>query len=129
LNKSSEEVIGEMEASGLQGRGGAGFSVGRKWKFVAAETRTPKYLICNADESEPLIFKDRVLMDINPHGLIAGMLVGAYASGASEGYIYIRGEYEHQAQRLEKAIEQAEANGLLGKNILGSIWLQSSCAS
>jgi NADH:ubiquinone oxidoreductase subunit F (NADH-binding)/NADH:ubiquinone oxidoreductase subunit E len=120
LSKSPNDVISEIEASGLQGRGGAGFSVGRKWKFVAAEKREPKYLICNADESEPLIFKDRVLMDSNPHGLIAGMLVGAFACGASEGYIYIRGEYEYQARRLEKAIEQAEANGLLGKNILGS---------
>jgi len=109
-----------MEASGLQGRGGAGFLVGRKWKFVAVEKRSPKYLICNADESEPLIFKDRVLMDSNPHGLIAGMLVGAYACGASEGYIYIRGEYEQQARRLEKAVAQAEAKGLLGGNILGS---------
>ena len=120
LSKKPDEVIAEVEASGLQGRGGAGFSVGRKWKFVAAEKRTPKYLICNADESEPLIFKDRVLMDSNPHRLIAGMLVGAYACGASIGYIYIRGEYEHQAQRLERAIEQAEANELLGEKILGS---------
>jgi NADH:ubiquinone oxidoreductase subunit F (NADH-binding) len=120
LLKKPDEVIADVEASGLQGRGGAGFSVGRKWKFVAAEKRSPKYLICNADESEPLIFKDRVLMDSNPHGLIAGMLVGAYACEASAGYIYIRGEYEHQAQRLERAIEQAEANGLLGEKILGS---------
>ena len=120
LNKKPDEVIAEMEASGLQGRGGAGFLVGRKWKFVAVEKRSPKYLICNADESEPLIFKDRVLMDSNPHGLIAGMLVGAYACGASEGYIYIRGEYEQQARRLEKAVAQAEAKGLLGGNILGS---------
>jgi NADH:ubiquinone oxidoreductase subunit F (NADH-binding)/NADH:ubiquinone oxidoreductase subunit E len=120
LGKKPDEVIAEMEASGLQGRGGAGFLVGRKWKFVAVEKRTPKYLICNADESEPLIFKDRVLIDSNPHQLIAGMLIGAYACGASEGYIYIRGEYEHQARRLEKAIAQAEAKGLLGENILSS---------
>jgi NADH:ubiquinone oxidoreductase subunit F (NADH-binding)/NADH:ubiquinone oxidoreductase subunit E len=120
LGKKPDEVIAEMEASGLQGRGGAGFLVGRKWKFVAVEKRTPKYLICNADESEPLIFKDRVLIDSNPHQLIAGMLIGAYACGASEGYIYIRGEYEHQARRLEKAIAQAEANGFLGDNVLGS---------
>jgi NADH:ubiquinone oxidoreductase subunit F (NADH-binding)/NADH:ubiquinone oxidoreductase subunit E len=120
LGKKPDEVIAEMEASGLQGRGGAGFLVGRKWKFVAVEKRTPKYLICNADESEPLIFKDRVLIDTNPHQLIAGMLIGAYACGASEGYIYIRGEYEHQARRLEKAITQAEAKGLLGANVLSS---------
>ena len=120
LGKKPDNVIAEMEASGLQGRGGAGFLVGRKWKFVAVEKRSPKYLICNADKSEPLIFKDRVLIDTNPHQLIAGMLIGAYACGASEGYIYIRGEYEYQARRLEKAIAQAETSGLLGENILSS---------
>ncbi len=104
LQKKPEEVIAEVEASGLQGRGGAGFPVGRKWKFVAAETRTPKYIICNADESEPLLFKDRVLMESNPHQVLEGMAIGAYATGASEGYIYIRGEYESQARRLERAI-------------------------
>jgi NADH:ubiquinone oxidoreductase subunit F (NADH-binding)/NADH:ubiquinone oxidoreductase subunit E len=113
-------VLSEVETSGLQGRGGAGFPVGRKWKFVASEKRTPRYMICNADEAEPLIFKDRVLIDTNPHQLLEGMIIGGYACGASEAWIYIRGEYEHQAQRLERAIAQAEEKGYLGENILDS---------
>src|SRR3972149_467611 len=113
-------VLAEVESSGLQGRGGAGFPVGRKWRFVASEKKTPRYIICNADESEPLIFKDRVLMDTNPHQLLEGMIVAGYACGASEAWIYIRGEYEHQARRLENAIKQAEEKNLLGENILGS---------
>lgn len=119
LGKKSGEVLAEVEASGLQGRGGAGFPVGRKWRFVANEERTPRYIICNADESEPLIFKDRVLIDTNPHQLIEGITIGGYACGASEAWIYIRGEYESQARRLERAIEQAEVRNLLGENILG----------
>jgi NADH:ubiquinone oxidoreductase subunit F (NADH-binding)/NADH:ubiquinone oxidoreductase subunit E len=120
LQQEPVAVLTEVEASGLQGRGGAGFPVGRKWRFVASEKRTPRYIVCNADESEPLIFKDRVLIDTNPHQLIEGMTIAGYAAGASEGWIYIRGEYEHQAQRLENAIQQAEAKGVLGDNILGS---------
>lgn len=113
-------VLSEVEASGLQGRGGAGFPVGRKWKFVASEKRTPRYLVCNADEAEPLIFKDRVLIDTNPHQLLEGIIIGGYACGAAEAWIYIRGEYEHQARRLEQAIKQAEEKNLLGENILNS---------
>ena len=120
LRRTPEEVIAIVEASGLQGRGGAGFPVGRKWKFVAAEKRTPRYIVCNADESEPLIFKDRVLIETNPHQLLEGLLIAGYACGASEAWIYIRGEYEYQARRLENAIAQAEAKKLLGENILGS---------
>jgi NADH:ubiquinone oxidoreductase subunit F (NADH-binding) len=120
LQMKPEEVIAIVEASGLQGRGGAGFPVGRKWKFVAAEKRTPRYIVCNADESEPLIFKDRVLIETNPHQLLEGLLIAGYACGASEAWIYIRGEYEYQAQRLERAIEQAEEKGYLGENILDS---------
>ena len=120
LQQEPIAVLTEVEASGLQGRGGAGFPVGRKWRFVASEKRTPRYIVCNADESEPLIFKDRVLIDTNPHQLIEGMTLGAYATGACEGYIYIRGEYEYQARRLELAIKQAEEKNLLGENILGS---------
>lgn len=120
IQRKPEEVIAEVEASGLQGRGGAGFPVGRKWKFVAQAARTPKYIICNADESEPLIFKDRVLIDTNPHQLLEGMAIGGYACGANEAYIYIRGEYVAQAQRLERAIKQAEGKGWLGDNIQGS---------
>lgn len=114
------EVIAEVEKSGLQGRGGAGFPVGRKWNFVASAKSGPKYVICNADESEPLIFKDRVLIDTNPHQLLEGMAIGAYACGANEGWIYIRGEYDAQARRLEQAIQQAEQQGCLGGNIFGS---------
>ena len=113
-------VLSEVETSGLQGRGGAGFPVGRKWKFVASEKRTPRYMICNADEAEPLIFKDRVLIDTNPHQVLEGITIGGYACGASDAWIYIRGEYEHQARRLERAIEQAEEKGYLGENILDS---------
>jgi len=120
LQKKPEEILEIVEASGLQGRGGAGFPVGRKWKFVAGAQSTPKYIICNADESEPLIFKDRVLIDTNPHQLLEGMAIGGYACGASEGWIYIRGEYEYQAQRLERAILQAEEKRYLGENILDS---------
>lgn len=120
LHKKPEEAIAEVEASGLQGRGGAGFPVGRKWKFVAAEKRTPRYIVCNADESEPLIFKDRVLIETNPHQLLAGIIIAGYACGASEAWIYIRGEYESQARRLESAIRQAKEKNLLGENILGS---------
>jgi NADH:ubiquinone oxidoreductase subunit F (NADH-binding)/NADH:ubiquinone oxidoreductase subunit E len=120
LLRTPEEVIALVEESGLQGRGGAGFPVGRKWKFVATAGRSPRYMICNADESEPLIFKDRVLIDTNPHQLLEGMAIGGYACGATEAFIYIRGEYEDQAQRLERAIKQAEEKGWLGENIQGS---------
>lgn len=120
LLHTPEQVIGEVEASGLAGRGGAGFPVGRKWRFVFQAPRTPKYVICNADESEPLIFKDRVLIDTNPHQILEGIAIAGYATGASEAYIYIRGEYVKQAQRLECAIHQAEQAGYLGKNIQGT---------
>jgi NADH:ubiquinone oxidoreductase subunit F (NADH-binding)/NADH:ubiquinone oxidoreductase subunit E len=120
LTFSPEQVIAEVEASGLTGRGGAGFPVGRKWRFVFQAPRTPKYIICNADESEPLIFKDRVLIDTHPHQLIEGMAIAGYACGAREGTIYIRGEYAHQAERLERAIHQAKEHGWLGEKIQGS---------
>ncbi len=124
LNKAltlpSEQVISEIENSGLTGRGGAGFPVGRKWRFVAQAGRTPHYVICNADESEPLIFKDRVLIDTNPHQILEGMAIAGYATGSNEAFIYIRGEYASQAKRLENAIHQAEEAGLLGHQILKS---------
>jgi len=120
LTLTPEETLGEVEASGLTGRGGAGFPVGRKWRFVFQAPRKPKYIICNADESEPLIFKDRVLMDTHPHQLLEGMAIAGYACGSNEGYIYIRGEYRSQAERLEKAIRQAEEMGWLGEDIQGS---------
>ena len=120
LKHTPGEVIEIIEASGLQGRGGAGFPVGRKWRFVQQATQTPKYMIANADESEPLIFKDRILMDTNPHQLIEGITIGGYACGASEGFIYIRGEYDKQASKLEHAIDQARERGWLGENIQDS---------
>ena len=120
LRMKSDEVLAEVSASGLQGRGGAGFPTGAKWDFCRKAKGTPKYVICNADESEPLIFKDRVLIDTNPHRILEGMAIGGYACGANEAWIYIRGEYETQALRLEQAILQAEENGFLGKNILDS---------
>jgi len=120
LSQKPEAVIELIEKSGLQGRGGAGFPVGRKWQFVAGAKRTPKYILCNADESEPLIFKDRVLIDSNPHQLLEGILIAGYACGASEAWIYIRGEYEPQAARLERAIELAQQKSFLGERILGS---------
>jgi NADH:ubiquinone oxidoreductase subunit F (NADH-binding)/NADH:ubiquinone oxidoreductase subunit E len=120
LEQSPEAVISEVEASGLSGRGGAGFPVGRKWKFVAQAKRSPKYIVCNADESEPLIFKDRVLIDTNPHQILEGMAVAGYACGAEQAFIYIRGEYASQAERLLNAIQQAEKAGWLGDRIQGS---------
>ncbi len=120
LQSEPSTVLDLVESSGLQGRGGAGFPVGRKWRFVANEKRTPRYIVCNADESEPLIFKDRVLISTNPHQLLEGMTIAGFACGASAAWIYIRGEYEDQAQRLENAIRQAELKNLLGENILGS---------
>jgi NADH:ubiquinone oxidoreductase subunit F (NADH-binding)/NADH:ubiquinone oxidoreductase subunit E len=120
LAQNPETILGIVEASGHTGRGGAGFPVGRKWRFVAQAMSTPKYIICNADESEPLIYKDRVLIDTNPHQILEGMAIAGYATGANQGYIYIRGEYNLQAERLENAIKQAEAVGLLGNDIQGS---------
>lgn len=126
INKSpvypipSKSIIGMVETAGLRGRGGAGFPVGRKWAFVAAETRAPKYVVCNADESEPLVFKDRVLIESNPHQLLEGMALAAYAVGSQEGFIYIRGEYERQAKLLENAIAQATQAGYIGEHVLGS---------
>jgi len=120
LKKSPAEVLAEVEASGLTGRGGAGFPTGRKWQMVAQARQLPKYVVCNADESEPLVFKDRVLIDTNPHQLLEGLALAGYAVGAYEGFIYIRGEYEAQAARLERAIQQAEAHGRLGWRIRDS---------
>ncbi len=120
LTHTPEEILQILEASGLQGRGGAGFPVGRKWRFVAQAQGGQKYIIANADESEPLTFKDRALIDADPHQILEGMAIGAYACGASEAYIYIRGEYEQQARLLENAIDQAVQKGWLGKDIQGT---------
>ncbi len=120
LSLTPEQVVAVVENSGLTGRGGAGFPVGRKWRFVAQSGRMPRYVICNADESEPLIFKDRVLIDTNPHQILEGMAISGYATGSHEAFIYIRGEYAAQAARLERAISQAEEANLLGESILDS---------
>ncbi|WP_181304734.1 NADH-quinone oxidoreductase subunit NuoF [Rufibacter sp. XAAS-G3-1] len=117
---SPEEVVEEVKASGLRGRGGAGFPTGMKWSFLAKPEGKPRYLVCNADESEPGTFKDRYLMEKLPHLLIEGMITSSYALGARTSYIYIRGELLYVLRILEKAIAEAYANGFLGENILGS---------
>jgi NADP-reducing hydrogenase subunit HndC len=117
---SPEQVIDIVERSGLQGRGGAGFPTGRKWKFVRAAQGDKKYVICNADESEPGTFKDRIVLEGDPHVILEAMAIAGYAAGADEGYIYIRGEYGLAYRRLQHAIEQAMEFGFLGKNIFGT---------
>ncbi|HEX6034906.1 MAG TPA: NADH-quinone oxidoreductase subunit NuoF, partial [Anaerolineales bacterium] len=112
-----EQVIETIEKSGLQGRGGAGFPTGRKWRFVRMAKGNKKYVICNADESEPGTFKDRIVLEGDPHVILEAMAIAAYAVGADEGYIYIRGEYGLAYRRLQLAIEQAEEFGFLGNNI------------
>ena len=114
-----DETIAVIDASGLAGRGGAGFPTGRKWRAVAEAPGEPKTIVCNADEGEPGCFKDRVLMDHDPHGLIEGMALAAYATGAVRGFIYLRYEYPETFDILEAAIAEAEADGLLGDGILG----------
>ena len=114
-----DEVRDKIDRSGLQGRGGAGFPVGRKWGFVSKAPGHPKYVICNADESEPGTFKDRLILEGDPHSIIEAMTIAGYAVGAKEGYIYIRGEYPLAYARLKKAIQQAHQYGLLGENLFG----------
>lgn len=114
-----QQVIEIVKASGLRGRGGAGFSAGMKWSFVPQNTGKPTYLCVNADESEPGTFKDRTLLEKDPHQLIEGIIIGAYAIGCHHAYIYIRGEFMLPRERLEAAIAEAYAAGFLGKNILG----------
>ncbi len=114
------DIVEEVKKSGLRGRGGAGFPTGMKWSFLAKPEGVPRYLVCNADESEPGTFKDRYLMEFIPHLLIEGMIVSAFALGSNVSYIYIRGEYAWIADILEEAIDEAKQHGFLGKNILGS---------
>ena len=118
-----EEVVGEIEGSGLRGRGGAGFPTGRKWKsaVLARDKRPgPVYIVCNGDEGDPGAFMDRAIMEGDPHTVLEGMLIGAYAIGANQGFVYVRAEYPIAVRNLEKAIDQAREIGLLGQNILGS---------
>lgn len=115
-----DEVTQQVLTSGLRGRGGAGFPTGRKWTFIDKKSGKPRYLVCNADESEPGTFKDRHLMENIPHLLIEGMIISSYALGANTSYIYIRGELLYVFHILEKAIAEAYAAGYLGKNIMGT---------
>jgi NADH-quinone oxidoreductase subunit F len=118
--RTPDACIDVVKASGLRGRGGAGFPAGLKWSFVPKQTSKPKYLVCNADESEPGTYKDRELMEKNPHLMIEGMILSAYAFGAHNGYIYLRGEFEYIQRILDRAIAEARGAGLLGANVAGS---------
>ena len=120
LGMTPESIVDLVKASGLRGRGGAGFPTGMKWQFVDKKSPKPKYIACNADESEPGTFKDHVLMERNPHLLIEGCAIGCYAIGAKVAYIYIRGEFLHVQETLERAVAEAYQAGHLGKNIYGS---------
>jgi NADH-quinone oxidoreductase subunit F/NAD(P)H dehydrogenase (quinone)/NADP-reducing hydrogenase subunit HndC len=115
-----QQILEEVLASGLRGRGGAGFPTGLKWKFAAGATGSPKYILCNADEGDPGAFMDRSILESDPHALIEGMIIGAKAIGAHQGYVYLRAEYPLAIERLQRAIDQAREYGLLGEDILGS---------
>jgi NADH-quinone oxidoreductase subunit F len=120
LTMAPDAVTREVTDSELRGRGGAGFPTGRKWSFVPKDHPGPRYLICNADESEPGTFKDREIIEHDPHQVIEGIAIASYAIGAKTAYIYIRGEFVRWARILEEAIEEARRAGFLGKNVLGS---------
>ena len=115
-----EQVVDEVKKSNLRGRGGAGFPTGMKWSFVPKDSAKPKYILCNADESEPGTCKDRPLMEMMPHQLIEGIVIAGRAVGSHQGYIYIRGEYRYVLDIMDGAIAEAYKAGYLGKNILGS---------
>ena len=118
--QSPEQSLQLISDSQLAGRGGAGFPTGIKWKAVANAPGAPKTIVCNADEGEPGCFKDRAILDYDPHAVIEGMLIAAYSTGATQGFIYLRYEYPHTLERLNQAIQEASEAGLLGKNVLGS---------
>jgi NADH-quinone oxidoreductase subunit F len=120
LTMPPEAVIEDVKKSGLRGRGGAGFPTGLKWQFVDKKSPKPKYIVCNADESEPGTFKDHLLMERNPHMLVEGCLIGCYAIGSKAAYIYIRGEFQHLFPTMQKAIDDARKAGFVGRNIQGS---------
>ncbi|MBI5098577.1 MAG: NADH-quinone oxidoreductase subunit NuoF [Nitrospirae bacterium] len=119
LNMQPKEILEEVKKSGLRGRGGAGFPTGMKWSFAIADPNFPKYLLCNADEGEPGTFKDRPILEKNPHLLIEGMAISGYVLGSEFGYVYLRGEYPYAKDVLNKAIKQAHEKNYLGDNILG----------
>lgn len=120
LKMKPEDIINEVKASALRGRGGAGFSTGMKWSFVPKESAKPKYVLVNGDESEPGTCKDRLILEHDPHAVIEGVLIAGLAVGARKGYIYIRGEYRYLVDILRKALDEAKAKGYIGKNIFGS---------
>jgi NADH-quinone oxidoreductase subunit F len=120
LGRAPAELVELVKNAGLQGRGGAGFGTGLKWSFMPADAGKPKYLVCNADESEPGSFKDRLLMERGPHQLLEGLLIGAFAIGAEKTFVYVRGEYAEAARVLQGAIDEAYAAGILGASALGS---------
>jgi NADH:ubiquinone oxidoreductase subunit F (NADH-binding)/NAD-dependent dihydropyrimidine dehydrogenase PreA subunit/(2Fe-2S) ferredoxin len=120
LGKIPENVIAEVEEAGLRGRGGAGFSTAQKWKFCRNTEADQKYMICNADEGDPGAFMNRSLIEGDPHAVLEGLLIAAYAIGASHGYVYIRAEYPLAVARLKKAVEQMRQNGLLGRSVMNS---------
>src|SRR5262245_28066744 len=120
LQTSPADIIEEVKKSALRGRGGAGFPTGMKWSFVPKDSPKPKYVVCNADESEPGSFKDRYLMQYDPHSMIEGMIIAAYALGSSTGYVYTRGEYKYLIDIMDRALSEARDAGILGKNIFGS---------
>ena len=120
FHMSSDEVIDEVDKAGLRGRGGGGFNTARKWRSCKKAKGSPKYVICNGDEGDPGAFMDRSLMEGNPHSVIEGMIIGAFAIGSSQGYIYVRNEYPLAVAHLTKALNEARQYGFLGENILGS---------
>src|SRR5581483_11123811 len=120
LEAGQEEILREIVESRLLGRGGAAFPTGAKWEAVARQPAQPHYLVCNADESEPGTFKDRVLMEGDPFALVEAMTIAAFATGCAHGFIYVRAEYPLAHARLEHAFEQARSHGLLGEDIKGT---------
>ena len=120
FSMTPDQVVDEVEKAGLRGRGGAGFPTGKKWRFTRSSPGTVKYIVCNADEGDPGAFMDRSVLEGNPHLVLEGMIVAAYAIGAQQGYLYVRAEYPLAVEHLRQAIRDAEEHGLLGDNILGS---------
>jgi NADH-quinone oxidoreductase subunit F len=120
LAMKPDEIINEVKASNLRGRGGAGFPTGMKWSFVPKESAKPKYVLVNGDESEPGTCKDRLILEHDPHAVIEGVLIAGLAVGARKGYVYIRGEYRYLLTIMQKALDEAKAKGFIGKNIFGS---------
>ncbi|MBN1685758.1 MAG: NAD(P)H-dependent oxidoreductase subunit E, partial [Spirochaetales bacterium] len=115
-----DEIVGEVKRSGLRGRGGAGFPTGLKWDFTKKAEGEPKYVLCNADEGDPGAFMDRSILEGDPHSVIEGMIIAAYAVGSSQGFVYVRAEYPLAVERLQNALNQARALGVLGRDILGT---------